>query len=931
MAAEKTKREIQLQHFLGPLVAVLIFLFSLTQVYERAELVTFDWRFHLRNSLLGPPPMDARLGTVEIDDQSVEVEGRYQDWTRDKYTQVVDLLDDYGARMLGFDVYFIEPSTKLVSEKQLLDLEEIDRNAVLELLAQADYDEMFRRMIAKAENVYLAQYVGKVAKNLSVEAVRQKMKVRTPDEEDALTIIRQRAPRLMVDPEASTLIRAFYFEPPLKLLRDSARGSGFAQAETDVDGARRRYPLVYQYEDVLFPSIALLMVCDHLRIPIAEVEVWPGDHILLPQARFVDGTVKDIEIPIDRYGNMNVNWAGPWEETFVRYSHIALRWAHQREQGQKRFDQIKALVAADPALARNPRELPAALARAGFSDLEANRTAVVTWLGASGMEAAIRRDPQLVAEEFWRSKDVENPAQVQLDMFAVIRRNNRVAAFLREDLDASDAALREAFPEYEEDDLLHSARFVRPMLADGEIAASSRPLFYYAYVSIGGHPITPDDLRDKILFYGNTSTGSTDLSVTPFQGDYPMVGIYSNVFNTILNEAFIVRIPPWLDGLLIIALGVLLSLVVPRLKVLQGAVLVAAIVGLYAVLAFFSFAHLGLWLEMVGPLVILVVGYLALTIYGYIIKEKEKEFVQGAFGHYLSPAVVDQIMENPDMVNQLGGEERVMTAFFSDIASFSTISECLTPGELVEFINEYLTEMCDIIESYGGTIDKFEGDAIVAFFGAPMYYDDHGLRAVMACIDQQHKLVELRQRWSQEGAIPPALDELRQRWASLGLTFTHVRMGVTTGPMIVGNMGSKTRTDYTMMGDTVNLAARFESGQKIYGTGIMINDLIYERVKDQIEARKLDMIQVMGKEEPVVAYEVLDRKGALSPEKYQLLDLYNQGLVEYEAYRFTEAQKLFEQALEIDPADGPAALYADRCEEFAEEPPEDLVFRAEVK
>ncbi len=310
---------------------------------------------------------------------------------------------------------------------------------------------------------------------------------------------------------------------------------------------------------------------------------------------------------------------------------------------------------------------------------------------------------------------------------------------------------------------------------------------------------------------------------------------------------------------------------------------------------------------------------------------KDRDFVQGAFGQYLSPAVVDELMANPDMVNQLGGEERVMTALFSDIASFSTISERLTPGELVHFINEYLSEMCAIIEEYGGTIDKFEGDAIVAFFGAPLHFDDHAERATRACLDQQQKLVELRQRWNEDGALPPALCELRSQWQAEGRVFAQVRMGLAAGPMVVGNMGSQNRTDYTMMGDTVNLAARFESGQKIYGTDIMVNEQIYERVKELVEARQLDVIQVMGKEEPVTAYEVLARKDHLSAEKRETLALYNQGLAAYHAFEFTEALRLFEKALELDPQDGPALLYVDRCKEFAADPPTDLVFRARAK
>ena len=149
--------------------------------------------------------------------------------------------------------------------------------------------------------------------------------------------------------------------------------------------------------------------------------------------------------------------------------------------------------------------------------------------------------------------------------------------------------------------------------------------------------------------------------------------------------------------------------------------------------------------------------------------------------------------------------------------------------------------------------------------------------------------------------------------------------------MIVGNMGSRSRTDYTMMGDTVNLAARFESGQKIYGTNIMVNEQIYEQVKDLVEARQLDLIQVMGKEEPVVAYEVLERKGELSEEMMQVLELYNKGMEAYWDFDFKTAQTFFEEALEIEPDDGPCALYADRCEEFALNPPEDLVFRADSK
>jgi class 3 adenylate cyclase/CHASE2 domain-containing sensor protein len=933
MADDSKKREQIIQLALGPAVGFLVFLFSLTLLYERAELVTYDWRFGVRHSLFGPPPMSPHLGTIDIDLESVDAEGRYQDWTRDKYTDVVRLLADYGARLVGFDVFFIEPSTNLVSEAQIRALGRIDSASVNALLARSDYDEMFRRAIADAGNVYLAQTVVVPDSQRAVEP-------RDDDKEAAFVDIRARSPKLRVDPAASTLARGVDFDPPLRSLREAARGYAYAQTVTDVDGARRRYPVVYQYEDVVFPSMALTMACDLLGVEVTDVEVLPGEHVSLPGARMPDGRVLDLRIPIDYDGNMNVNWAGRWQDTYNHYPHMTLRRARARQERQALLDEMKRLVAENPAMA-NPRNLLGALNRAGHTDRDALLSVLRTFLQADGIGKALTATPGITGQSFWKSKGVDIPSENQELLFEQVRRTRDVADRLVADPALTDADLQAALPGDDPVLVAQSAAFVRSVLTTDSLTtravpASARPLYFYPYERYQPRrglsaSVTPDDVRDKVLFYGLTAPGTTDLSVTPVEGNYPMVGIYPNVLNTILTGQFIRRMPPWTDALLIMALGLLLSLTIPGLRVLTGAALVAGIVGLYGLVALFAFTHAGLWLEIVAPLMTLIVGYLALTIYGYVIKEKEKEFVQGAFGHYLSPAVVNEIMTNPGMVDQLGGEERVMTAYFSDLASFSTISECLTPEELVNFINDYLTEMCAIVEDYGGTIDKFEGDAILAFYGAPVYYDDHAVRGCLACVDQQRRMVEMRARWDRDRSLPPALQQLRERWQQQGRPFAHVRMGLTAGPMVVGNMGSRTRTDYTMMGDTVNLAARFESGQKIYGTGIMANEAIYEAVKDMVETRRLDLIQVVGKEEPVTAYEILDRKGDVPQKTMDVLDLYREGLEFYDRFDFAGAKTRFERALEIDPTDGPSALYADRCEDYAENPPEDLVFRAQSK
>ena len=234
--------------------------------------------------------------------------------------------------------------------------------------------------------------------------------------------------------------------------------------------------------------------------------------------------------------------------------------------------------------------------------------------------------------------------------------------------------------------------------------------------------------------------------------------------------------------------------------------------------------------------------------------------------------------------------------------------------------------MCEIIERHGGTIDKFEGDAIVAFFGAPIYFENHASRAVMACIEQQKKISELRESWKVLGALPAKLQGIAESWSAAGKAFMQVRMGLAAGPMVVGNMGSKTRADYTMMGDTVNLASRLEGLQKYYGTSIAINGSIYDQVKGEIEARKLDDVRVLGKTESVPVYEVLGMRGTLEDNDRAALALYQEGLNAYAEYRFSTARHMFEESLRLKPQDGPSSLYSQRCREYEIDPPQDLVF-----
>ena len=349
---------------------------------------------------------------------------------------------------------------------------------------------------------------------------------------------------------------------------------------------------------------------------------------------------------------------------------------------------------------------------------------------------------------------------------------------------------------------------------------------------------------DKIVLIGAIAMGAYDVQSTPFSPVYPGVEIHATVIDNILTQNFLTK-PRWskiYDLLAIITLGALLGIALPWMGAFKGLLFATPLFILYIFMAHWFFVYFGVWLNMIYPLLALLTTYTAFTVYNYVTEEKEKKMIKGIFQHYVSAKLVDELTKNPSML-KLGGEKRVMTVFFSDVEGFTSISEQITPEELVALVNEYLTAMTDIILKYDGMVDKYEGDGIMAVWGAPVYFEDHAKKACFAALEMQKKLVELRKKWISEGK--PEI---------------HARIGINTGEMIAGNMGSRDRMDYTVTGDAVNLASRLEGVNKQYGTYTMISESTLEYVKDYVIARELDSIRVKGRLKPVKIYELLVTK-----------------------------------------------------------------------
>jgi adenylate cyclase len=428
---------------------------------------------------------------------------------------------------------------------------------------------------------------------------------------------------------------------------------------------------------------------------------------------------------------------------------------------------------------------------------------------------------------------------------------------------------------------------------------------YYSIADIVNGRIDKAALENKIVLVGATATGIYDLRVTPFSAVYPGIEIHATVIDNILHESFIKR-PGWtglIDILAIILLGLAAVPALSRVKALFGLGVSLALIVIYMVINRFIFSQFNLWLNLVYPLLSIVLVYAAITIYRYMTEERERKKIRGTFQYYLSGPVIEEMLKDPSKL-QLGGEKKDLTVLFSDIRGFTTISEKLTPEELVHLLNEYLTVMTDQVFEHGGLLDKYMGDAIMAVFGAPIDDPNHPTLCCRTALAMMDELGKLQKKWTEEGR--PVLD---------------IGIGINTGDMVVGNMGSQMRFDYTVMGDNVNLGSRLEGINKEYGTNIVVSEYTHERIKDIFFCRELDAVRVKGKILPVRIFELVG-----GPEKAEewkeFIALYDEGLRKYREGNWDDAIRNFEAALKLRPDDYPSRMYIERCSTLKEHPPE---------
>ncbi|WP_319561608.1 adenylate/guanylate cyclase domain-containing protein [Marispirochaeta sp.] len=343
-------------------------------------------------------------------------------------------------------------------------------------------------------------------------------------------------------------------------------------------------------------------------------------------------------------------------------------------------------------------------------------------------------------------------------------------------------------------------------------------------------------LGNKIIMVGAFARGiADDEKPTPFGLMYG-VEIHANALNTILMDNFLYRVPAWVNYLVLFAAIMLVALISSRMSTLWALVLL--LVGLVILFLGISiiFESRNFIIDYSPTAAAVVLTFLSIIAYRVMTEERDKRMIRNMFGKYVSPGVVDHLIDNPP---ELGGVDKQLTVFFSDVRGFTTLSESMTPQELLNHLNVYFTVMTDIILDHKGTLDKYVGDEIMCFWGAPLPQEEHALLACQCALKQQKALEELNESWPPEKRI-------------------HIGIGINSGIMTVGNVGSEGRMNYTLMGDPVNLGARLEGTNKQYGTTIIISEFTYGFVKDKVTVRELDNIRVKGKNKPVLIYELVD-------------------------------------------------------------------------
>lgn len=893
--------------FLVPAVVVVLFAaLGISGLGSRLDARVYDLFLRVRPAI----PEDRALLLVDIDDAAISSVGEWP-WSRDVMANGLILMREMGAASAVFDIEYINASphgldTQALTstlpdafsqefaqiqthQQDLLDAVASGRISPRDAQKYASdlssmNDQSRQRLLEAVQGVERDNdaFLGRAARffgNTTVTARWSKV----PDNNTPKELMDYALANLSVknvDVRTNKPPVAVSITPTILAVAKGAASAGFPNVDPDPDGVRRRVDLVKEYKGKYFAQLAFGGLLPWLGNPGVVLN---RRSIVLKQANVPGKGRQDIVIPLTPQGAFLINW--PHEEYLKSFRHLSFNRLFREYQQEN--DLLYNLKLMD---------------QVGYLQYDNQQPGVL-----KRYDAAERIKNQVL--DGGSTDQVPQYVKARAAFFDAAAKflNGRAQDQILTDIDrqlgqkglTADQRANAQQTRAEVVDFFEKTRGVYKDLTDNRAALSAA-------------------LQDSFCVIGVSATSTTDLGVTPFANVYANMGLHAAVANTIIQGQFL-REVPWWYGLIIalfIALGATLAILglTPARSVVVGA---AIVVGVAAVLLLI-FRQTGVYLEAVSPVGAAFLTFIGLTAIKFLRSEQEKGEVRSAFSRYVSPHVVSDLLANPEKL-KLGGEKKEMTAIFSDVKGFSSISEVLDPAELVRLLNEYLTVMSDIILDLGGTVDKYEGDAIIAFFGAPLDLPDHAERACMAAVKMHRAEKVLNERILAENLSKSPL-----------LT----RIGINTGSMVVGNMGTPQKMNYTMMGNAVNLASRLEGVNKQYGTWVMLSEATHDKGGKDFFMRKLDRVRVVGIEKAVRLYELIEEKDAVDRTVAQAVEVFHEGLADFEAKKWKLAAATFRRVLTILPTDATSEVYLKRCQLFMRKPPAedwDGVFKLEAK
>ena len=660
--------------------------------------------------------------------------------------------------------------------------------------------------------------------------------------------------------------------PTIEPIMKSTLGSGFVATVLDNDGATRRTDLIYNKDGYYYPQLSFKYYLDSVGNP--SIDVYKNKIILR-------GVVKDnsepydLTIPITEDGELVINWAGlEYKETFTRERFYLL---YEYNEILKNLTQVLTKILNNP----NTNDYAS---RLGYQDV----------LKFYSDAELIKRDGDPEKFETYvelREAFIEN-TEILLNGSEDYPSLDVIYAGLVEDYLSS-----QDFTDEEKQPYFDVSESINKIFEDGRATFENLKL---------KREILIPEVKDSIVTLGYTATSTFDYGSNPFEKNYFNMGIYSTIANNLFAEEFIKVLPQWISIILAFILAFISSVIIKNREAKNAILLGGGLFFIILILAYLLFRITNIYVNLLVPILSYIIVFIQKISGKLLTTSKDKTFIKNAFGQYLSEDVIKDIIDDPSKL-QLGGEEKEITAFFTDVKGFSTISEKLTPDELVTLLNEYLTAMSDIALENKGTIDKYEGDAIIGFFGAPAPLPDHATKAVIAAIRMKEMEVELNRVFKERGMTPSPV-------------FT--RIGINSGPCVVGNMGTPKKMDYTMMGSDVNIAARLEGVNKQYGTWILASERTMNKAEDIFLSRKLDRVRVVGINTPIRLYNPIAIKTEASEDQIKMVEKFEIALNLFESREWEKAKAEFKTVLTIDPEDKPSVRYIQLCNKFINKQPE---------